>query len=138
MKWQGVMPAITTPFTTGGAIDHVFVTKHVQWLVEHGGTGIVPCGSLGEGATLDPQEKVILSVGHLVERKGFQHIVRALPRIAEAHPAVRLVIVGAPGEEGDFTHGLWTAIREAGVSDRVTLVGAVTHDRLALWYSAVN
>jgi len=54
------MPAITTPFQKDGAIDHAFVKRHVAWLVDHGATGIVPCGSLGEGATLDPEEKVAL------------------------------------------------------------------------------
>lgn len=60
MQWQGVMPAITTRFHPDGSIDHAFVARHVRWLVEHGSTGIVPCGSLGEGATLEPQEKVDL------------------------------------------------------------------------------
>ncbi len=60
MNWEGVMPAITTPFTTDGAIDHEFVRRHVRWLAEHGSTAIVPCGSLGEGATLDAAEKVAL------------------------------------------------------------------------------
>ncbi|MGE0145698.1 MAG: dihydrodipicolinate synthase family protein [Planctomycetota bacterium] len=60
MNWQGVMPAITTPFAGNGRIDHDFVTKHVQWLIDAGCTGIVPCGSLGEGATLTPEEKVEL------------------------------------------------------------------------------
>lgn len=60
MQWQGVLPAITTPFLASGAIDHSFVKRHVAWLVDHGATGIVPCGSLGEGATLDPEEKVAL------------------------------------------------------------------------------
>jgi 4-hydroxy-tetrahydrodipicolinate synthase len=60
MKWQGVMPAITTPFTADGAIDHDFVARHVRWLAAHGCTGIVPCGSLGEGATLEPEEKIEL------------------------------------------------------------------------------
>lgn len=60
MHWQGVMPAITTPFLEDGTIDHTFVERHVAWLVDHGATGIVPCGSLGEGATLDPEEKVAL------------------------------------------------------------------------------
>ncbi|MBZ0268210.1 glycosyltransferase, partial [bacterium] len=87
---------------------------------------------------LDPDERIILSVGHLVERKGFHHIVRALPLVARRHERVRLVIVGAPGEEGDFTAGIWTAIREAGMTDRVTMVGVVRHDRLALWYSAAD
>jgi 4-hydroxy-tetrahydrodipicolinate synthase len=60
MNWEGVMPAITTPFTADGAIDHEFVRTHVRWLADHGSTAIVPCGSLGEGATLDAAEKVAL------------------------------------------------------------------------------
>ena len=60
MNWQGVMPAITTAFGGDGKIDHEFVARHVNWLIDHGCTGIVPCGSLGEGATLDPHEKVEL------------------------------------------------------------------------------
>ncbi len=60
MKWQGVMPAITTQFASDGQVDHDFVARHVKWLIEHGCNGIVPCGSLGEGATLDPDEKVDL------------------------------------------------------------------------------
>ena len=60
MNWQGTMAAITTPFGADGGIDHSFVRKHIEWLVGHGITGIVPCGSLGEGATLEPAEKVAL------------------------------------------------------------------------------
>lgn len=55
--WSGVMPAITTPFTDDLKIDHDFVAKHVRWLADHGSTGIVPCGSIGEGATLSIEEK---------------------------------------------------------------------------------
>lgn len=87
---------------------------------------------------LGEDERVILSVGHLVERKGFHHLVRALPGVLARHERARLVIVGAPGEEGDFTAGIREAIREVGVADRVTLAGAVTHERLALWYSAAD
>ena len=57
MKWKGVMPAITTCFDENLAIDHSFTAKHVKWLVEHGSTGIVTNGSLGEGATLSFEEK---------------------------------------------------------------------------------
>jgi 4-hydroxy-tetrahydrodipicolinate synthase len=60
MNWEGVMPAITTPFTADGGIDHEFVRTHVRWLADHGATAIIPCGSLGEGATLDAAEKVAL------------------------------------------------------------------------------
>ncbi|MHB8412356.1 MAG: dihydrodipicolinate synthase family protein [Candidatus Acidiferrales bacterium] len=58
MNWTGVMPAITTYFDREYKIDHEFVAKHCRWLVEHGCTGIVPLGSLGEGATLEYGEKL--------------------------------------------------------------------------------
>lgn len=60
MKFQGVLPAITTELRPDGEIDHDFVREHVAWQVSQGARAIVPCGSLGEGATLDPDEKVAL------------------------------------------------------------------------------
>ncbi len=56
--WTGVFSAITTPFRDDLTVDHAFLARHVSWLVEHGVRGIVPLGSLGEGATLSPAEKV--------------------------------------------------------------------------------
>jgi len=60
MTWRGVMPATTTAFRTDLSIDHEFVAKHANWLIDHGCTGIVAPGSLGEGATLLHHEKVEL------------------------------------------------------------------------------
>jgi 1-pyrroline-4-hydroxy-2-carboxylate deaminase len=57
MIWRGVMPAITTPFNEDLSIDYAFVTKHCNWLVDNGCTGIVTPGSLGESATLTMDEK---------------------------------------------------------------------------------
>src|SRR5688500_18834601 len=58
MQWRGVIPAITTPFTEELAVDHPFLTKHASWLVDAGCSGIMALGSLGEGATLSPNEKL--------------------------------------------------------------------------------
>jgi 1-pyrroline-4-hydroxy-2-carboxylate deaminase len=58
MNWKGVMPAITTGFTEDLGIDHYFMARHCQWLLENGCTGIVALGSLGEGATLSLEEKL--------------------------------------------------------------------------------
>ena len=60
VNWSGVLPAITTKFSDGGAVDHTFFAWHCRWLVDAGCAGIVPCGSLGEGATLGFDEKVAL------------------------------------------------------------------------------
>ena len=57
MKFRGVLPAITTPFTGDGEIDHALVKKHVAWLVDNGAKAIIPLGSLGEGNTLRLAEK---------------------------------------------------------------------------------
>ncbi len=58
MNWAGVIPAITTPFHADGGVDHAFLARHAQWLVENGCAGVVALGSLGEGATLDFEEKI--------------------------------------------------------------------------------
>lgn len=56
--WHGVLPAITTPFTADGKVDHAFLAKHAVQLVDAGCRGIVPLGSLGEAATLTSEEKL--------------------------------------------------------------------------------
>jgi 4-hydroxy-tetrahydrodipicolinate synthase len=58
MNWKGVMPAITTCFCEDLSVDHGFMTRHCRWLLDHGCTGIVALGSLGEGATLLFDEKL--------------------------------------------------------------------------------
>lgn len=58
INWQGVLPAITTPFREDLSVDHAFLAEHARWLVAEGCTGIVPGGSLGEAATLTYDEKV--------------------------------------------------------------------------------
>jgi dihydrodipicolinate synthase/N-acetylneuraminate lyase len=60
MKWQGVLPAITTPFTEDLSVDHVFLARHADVLVRAGCTGIVALGSLGESSTLTFDEKVAI------------------------------------------------------------------------------
>jgi len=60
MKWNGVIPAITTPFKPDYGVDHAVAAKHAQWLIKNGCSGVVALGSLGESATLRFDEKVEL------------------------------------------------------------------------------
>ena len=100
MKWAGVMPATTTAFDEALNIDHAFVARHAKWLIDHGCTGIVTPGSLGESATLSFDEKlaiwktVIEAVGERVP------VVAAIASLSTAE-AVRLaqsaVDVGCSG-----------------------------------------
>jgi 4-hydroxy-tetrahydrodipicolinate synthase len=58
MNWTGVMPAMTTAFDKDLNVNHAFLARHAQWLVENGSTGIICLGSLGEAPTLRFQEKI--------------------------------------------------------------------------------
>jgi len=56
--WQGVFPAVTTPFFESFEIDHARMTKNVVWLADNGCKAIVALGSLGEGSSLSADEKI--------------------------------------------------------------------------------
>lgn len=80
----------------------------------------------------------ILSVGRLVERKGYADLVDALPLVPEAE----LVVVGGPPPEGlaadPVARRLTTLARERGVADRVRLVGAVPKEEMPAWYRSAD
>lgn len=55
---SGVHVALTTPFdAVSGAIDHDGLAAHCDWLIEHGISGLVPNGSLGEYESLTHDER---------------------------------------------------------------------------------
>jgi dihydrodipicolinate synthase/N-acetylneuraminate lyase len=60
MNWSGVMPAMTTPFDTNMKVDHGFLAQHAAWQLGNGCKGLVMLGSLGEGATLEHEEKLAI------------------------------------------------------------------------------
>ena len=72
----------------------------------------------------------LLSVGHLVPRKGHDLAIRALAQL----PNARLTIVGSGPEEARLK-GLAQSL---GLADRVELAGHVPHEALAGVYSAAD
>ncbi len=60
MNWSGVMPAMTTPFTLDGKVNHAFLAQHAAWQLGNGCVGLIMLGSLGEGATLDHDENIAI------------------------------------------------------------------------------
>lgn len=71
--FEGVFPAIITPFRTGSRpdLDLEGLRANVAWLIEQGVHGIVPCGSTGESATMSHKEheKVIEETVDVVNGK---------------------------------------------------------------------
>lgn len=83
MKWYGVMPAMTTCFNEQLQVDHAFASRHVQWLLGNGCTGIIALGSLGEAATLLFSEKEAILRNIVAAAKGAP-VVGAVSALATA------------------------------------------------------
>ncbi|HZQ93946.1 MAG TPA: dihydrodipicolinate synthase family protein [Candidatus Sulfotelmatobacter sp.] len=94
MNWKGLMPAITTCFHQDLSIDHAFMARHCDWLLENGCTGIVALGSLGEGATLSFEEKLQV-VGTCVKASGGRGPVVAAISALSTSEAVALAKAAA-------------------------------------------
>ncbi|RIV46878.1 dihydrodipicolinate synthase family protein [Flagellimonas pelagia] len=60
IKWEGVMPALTTKFTSDDQLDLAMFEKNVKAQMEAGVHGIILGGTLGEASTLEPHEKETL------------------------------------------------------------------------------
>ncbi len=84
MNWYGVMPAMTTCFHEDLSVDHAFMTKHAQWLLDSGCTGIVSLGSLGEAATLNFEEKIAILENIVATAKGRAPVVAAISALSTA------------------------------------------------------
>lgn len=72
----------------------------------------------------------LLSVGHLIERKGHHIAIEALQHL----PEVTLLIAGAGPEQA----ALKSLAQRVGVADRVRWVGVVPQTELKWWYSAAD
>jgi 4-hydroxy-tetrahydrodipicolinate synthase len=53
--FQGSMPALITPFANG-KVDSAAFKKFVEWQIQEGSDGLVPCGTTGESPTLTHDE----------------------------------------------------------------------------------
>jgi dihydrodipicolinate synthase/N-acetylneuraminate lyase len=51
-----VLPALLTPFGGDGEVDAAALRDHVEFVIEAGVQGIMPCGTTGETALLEPEE----------------------------------------------------------------------------------
>ena len=60
-QWEGIMPAVTTKFTTKDTLDLAMFSQNINAQLEAGVHGIVLGGTLGEASTLEDSEKRTLT-----------------------------------------------------------------------------
>ncbi len=66
---------------------------------------------------------VLISVGGLVERKGFHRVIACLPAMIEQYPALQFLIVGGASAEGDMRAELEQLIETLQLQDHVRFLG---------------
>lgn len=72
---------------------------------------------------------LVVGVGRLVEKKGFDVLIDAVARLTPHRPTVQCVIVG----DGEDRDRLERRVDELGLRDRVTFTGSLAQDRVAAW-----
>jgi 4-hydroxy-tetrahydrodipicolinate synthase len=61
ITFKGCYVAIVTPFKADGSLDEVGLRSNIDYLIDNGVAGLVPCGTTGESATLswDEHKRVV-------------------------------------------------------------------------------
>jgi 4-hydroxy-tetrahydrodipicolinate synthase len=95
-----VLPALLTPFDERGEVDVAALREHVEFVIEGGVHGIMPCGTTGETALLEPDEVIAVATAVVVAAAGRVPVVAHVGRPstkATAHLIERAIDAGAAG-----------------------------------------
>lgn len=101
LKWEGVMPAITTKFTDSDTLDLQMFETNIKAQLNAGVHGIVLGGTLGEASTLLDEERRVLTTTTIDIVNGQ---VPVLMNIAEQ--STKGAIIAAQKAEDDGAKGL--------------------------------
>jgi len=87
---------------------------------------------------LPPDARIIISVGTLIERKGFHRVIACMPQLLTRCPDLLFLIVGGAASEGDMTQRLRAQIGAAGLERHVRMLGPVAPSELRWPLSAAD
>jgi len=81
---------------------------------------------------------VLITVGGLVERKGFHRVMAVLPELRRDFPKLQYLVVGGPSPEGDWTEQFKALAQELQLQDCVHFTGPLPPDELRQVLSAAD
>ena len=87
---------------------------------------------------ISEKAQVLISVGGLVERKGFHRILQILPDLIERYPNLIYLIVGGECPEGNIRARLEQQVVSLGLSPHVRFLGAMSSTDLNVPLSAAD
>ncbi|MFB6784716.1 dihydrodipicolinate synthase family protein [Streptomyces sp. NPDC056352] len=93
----GIMAALVTPFTNDGAVDRESIAPLVDFVLEGGVTGVIPCGSTGEFAalTMDERMEVVEAVA-----KTAQGRAALIPHVGALRPSDAAELMSHAASQG--------------------------------------
>ncbi len=92
------------------------------------------CSDLRLSIGLRADDKLLLSVGRLSRRKGFDMVIKAMPRLLADGQPVHYALIGI-GEDYEYLAQL---ARDNGVAEHVHMLGHVSPTDLPRWYNAAD
>ncbi len=98
----------------------------------------IPSGEARAVLGIAPGATVLISVGGLVERKGFHRVIACLPQLLRRFPNLLYLIAGGPSAEGDWTDRLRDQVKRLDLERHVRFLGAVAPADLRVPLSAAN
>ncbi len=87
---------------------------------------------------LDQDAPVLVTVGALVERKGFHRVLECLPALRKRFPGLSYLMVGGTGPEEDWSARLRRLVLDLGLQDCVRFLGALAPEELHVPLSAAD
>ncbi len=87
---------------------------------------------------LPSEAPVLVTVGALVERKGFHRVMEVLPALRARFPSLLYLVVGGPSPEGDMSAALRRQVQELGLEEAVHFLGPLPPEQLRVPLSAAN
>lgn len=87
---------------------------------------------------IDPDAKVLVTVGGLVKRKGFHRVIACMPELLKSQPNLLYLIIGGASAEGDMSAQLKQQVAELGLQQHVRFLGPMAPEQLNLPLSAAD
>jgi len=81
---------------------------------------------------------LLITVGGLVERKGFHRVIALLPALRRKYPGLSYLIVGGASAEGDWRVKLEAEVAQLDLGDVVHFLGAMPSEKLHVPLSAAD
>jgi 4-hydroxy-tetrahydrodipicolinate synthase len=91
VSFTGIIPAVITPFTAEDDLDTEALAANVSHLVEHGASGFVATGTMGEAGSLSAGERravIATVVAAAGERPVLSGVSAGATSVAQAHAAL--------------------------------------------------